>query len=47
MKNKNVPKHLEHVPDGYQFDVGDKKAVKKYREEKHTKLRKKKVTNEL
>ena len=43
MKRKNVPKHLTNVPNGYEFDAGDKKAIKKYREEKKVKERKRRV----
>lgn len=43
MKRKNVPKHLANVPNGYTFDAGDKKAIKKYRDEKAVKERKVRV----
>ncbi len=43
MKKRNVPKHLANVPNGYEFDAGDKKAIKKYREEKKVKERKRRV----
>lgn len=40
MKRKNVPRSLANLPEGYQLDAGDIRAIKKYRDEKKRKQRK-------
>ena len=39
MKLRNIPRSLSNLSTSYELDAADRRAIKKYREEKHTKAR--------